>query len=348
MSRDRALAALARTAFGLPSPILRLLALGVRGTVDGQTVAPEIRVALRLLALRGDRPPIELPSIADARRAHEGATRLFRATPVPIAAVTPVAIPTASAPMPARLYAPSPETGGPLVVFFHGGGFVLGDLDTHDAICRRLARAANVRLLSVDYPLAPEHPFPAAVDGAIAAFRFAQTNAGALGADPHRIAVGGDSAGGTLAAVVAQQTARDGGPVFQCLLYPSTDLAGHHASYDLFGDGFYFGTAQMRRMRSLYLPDETAARDPRASPLLATALDGVAPAYVATAGFDILRDEGEAYAAKLQAAGVAVTLRRFADQVHGFAGTAAVFPSARRALDEVGRALAAGVGTTLR
>lgn len=222
---------------------------------------------------------------------------------------------------------------------------MVGDLDTHDAVCRLLAREADVTVLAVDYRRAPEHRFPAAVDDALTAVRWAAHAADAIGIDPARIAVAGDSAGGNLAAVVAQQT-REGGPrlAAQLLVYPVTDLSRKHPSYSLFPTGFFLSAAEMDWYRGHYLPDEAAARDPRASPLLAADLRSLPPAMVLTAGFDVLRDEGEAYARRLEEAGVRVILRREAGLVHGFVNAAAVSRPASVALHEAARWLAAELG----
>ncbi len=211
-----------------------------------------------------------------------------------------------------------------MIVFFHGGGHVIGDLDTHDQPCRFLARHSGALVLSVDYRLAPEHRFPAAVDDALAAFRWAHREAEALGGDPRRIAVAGDSAGGNLAAVVALRAKLDGGPApaFQALIYPVTDYSANHRSAELFGEGFFLTQRQMDWYRDHYFATEDERRDPSASPLLASDLSGLAPALVVTAGFDPLRDEGEAYAKRLREAGVATTLRREPDLVHGFINAA--------------------------
>ena len=230
------------------------------------------------------------------------------------------------APIPARHYEPL-EPGGPhpLLVYYHGGGFLYGDLDTHDNVCRILCRHAGAHVLAVDYRLSPEHPFPAAVEDARAALRWAYVNAERLGADPSRIGVGGDSAGGNLAAVTSQLAANDGGPapVLQLLIYPVTDFTIRRRSRELFGDGFLLTNAEMDWFEANYLgPGSPQASDPRASPLLATDLSGLPPAFVVTAAFDPLRDEGEAYARALQDAGTPATLRRFPGFIHGFINAA--------------------------
>jgi acetyl esterase len=246
---------------------------------------------------------------------------------------------------PGRLYVPTEATTpGPLLVFFHGGGWVYGDLDSHDPPCRFLAERSGVRLLSVDYRLAPEHPFPAAYDDAVAAYSWVVENAASLGADVTRLAVGGDSAGGNLAAVTAIEAARAELPLaFQLLVYPGTDVTRHTESRRLFGHDLYLTEEFMDRALDQYLPDPADRSDPRVSPLLADVPAGLAPAYVATAGFDPIRDQGEAYARRLSDAGVEVELRRFPDQIHGFLNVVGVGRSARAASAEVAARLAVGL-----
>jgi acetyl esterase len=305
----------ARAAVGLPRPVQRL-AFGARIRRDGLVLAPEVQTLVKLerLVRAGGVDAVPLPE-ARALLRHDAAVAGGR--PRAMAEVRPVD----AGGVPARLYVP-PEapTPSPLAVWYHGGGHVVGDLNTHDPTCRWFAREAGVRVLAVDYRLAPEHPFPAAVDDALAAFRAAAANADGLGADAARIAVAGDSAGGNLAAVVAQLAAEDElAPAFQLLIYPVCDYTREWPSYAHFATGFFLTRAEMRWYRGHYLPDAAAASDPRASPLARDDLTGLAPAYVATAGFDPLRDEGEAYARRLRAAGVPTTLRRFGGYCHGFA-----------------------------
>jgi acetyl esterase len=255
---------------------------------------------------------------------------------------------------PARLYTPSsavephssvvePVETTPLLLFFHGGGFMHGDLETHDPGCRFLAERSGVRVLAVDYRLAPEEPFPAAYDDALAAHRWLVEHAAELGADPERLAVGGDSAGGNLAAAVAIEAARAGLPLaFQLLVYPATDALRETASAELFAEGFYLTRAYMELANASYGGGHDL-RDPRISPLYADLPDGLAPAYVATAGFDPLRDEGEAYARRLAGAGVPVELRRFADQIHGFWCIVGTGRSSRAANAEIAAKLKAAL-----
>jgi acetyl esterase len=233
----------------------------------------------------------------------------------------------------------------PALVFFHGGGWTIGDLDTHDVVCRQLALGARCAVFSVDYRLAPEHPFPAAVEDCFSATRFIFDHAEKIRIDPDRIAVGGDSAGGNLAAVVSQLAVAEGGPVpaFTWSLYPVTDLSVKRDSYRLFSEGYVLTEEQMDWYRTHYLQDEHAALDPRASPLLADDLAGLPPAYVATAGFDPLRDEGEEYARRLRDAGVPVTLRRHAGLVHGFLNAVGSTRFGRIAMQEAVGALRVGL-----
>jgi acetyl esterase len=201
-----------------------------------------------------------------------------------------------------------------------------------------------VRVLSVDYRLAPEHPFPAAYDDCLASYRWVVDHAGELGADPDRLAVGGDSAGGCLAATSALAAAEDGLPLaIQLLVYPGTDMRGGTESRAMFGEGFYLTTGFIDLARGLYTPDPDTHDDPRVSPLVAKVPEGLAPAYVVTAGFDPLRDEGEAYARKLSEAGVEVELRRFPDQVHGFFNVVGVGRSSRAAMGEIAAKLRAAL-----
>lgn len=237
--------------------------------------------------------------------------------------VTEISIPGPAGALRARRYVPD-GTGSPatpdLLLYFHGGGFVIGDLDTHDSLCRLICRDGGIQVISVDYRLAPEHKAPAAVDDAYAAYRWALDHAAGLGAT--RIVVGGDSAGGNLAAVVAQQ-ARDSElplPALQLLLYPVTDWASETRSKTLFSDGYFLQKRDMDWFAELYLDGaEVSADDPVVSPLLSDDLSGLPPALVVTAGFDPLRDEGNRYARAMQDAGVVVDLREERSMIHAFA-----------------------------
>ncbi len=252
-------------------------------------------------------------------------------------------------PRPARAYVPEGLAApSAAIVFFHGGGWVTGDLDTHDGLCRKLAALGRVRVIAVDYRLAPEHAYPAAADDAIAAFRDVSARADELGVRRDRVGVAGDSAGGNLSAVVALATRRDAHPpALQALLYPAVDLTCGYPSHQRRADAFILNARAIAWYRAHYLgpsPSAERLREPLLSPLCAADLAGVAPAYVLTAAFDSLHDEGVAYAERLRAAGVAVTARDEAALVHGFLVLTRVSPACARATDaictEVGALLA--------
>jgi acetyl esterase len=265
-----------------------------------------------------------------------------------MASVRGLEVPGPAGPRPARLYQPFVPADGralPLLLFFHGGGWVIGDLDTHDGVCRFLAAAAGVAVLSIDYRLAPEHPFPAPLDDAWAATEWTLAHAEELGADPARVAVGGDSAGGNMAAAVSVM-ARDAGgaaPAMQLLIYPVTDTAEDPRSRKLFAEGFLLTKADMDAFEAAYLPHGIDPADPRISILKCPDLRDVAPGYVTTAGFDPLRDEGEAYALRMREAGVRTALRRHPGLIHSFANHTAVSPTARAAMLEAAGALRMGL-----
>jgi len=327
----------------LPDSVLRLLSGGRATVIDGQTLDAEVQFGLVMMRLAGQRG-LDVPVPAEAREEVRRNARAFSGSPMPMARIEPRSIPGPAGAMGARLYVPpGANRACSLVVFLHGGGWVVGDLDTHDATCRFIAHEARAMVLAIDYRLAPEHRFPAAVEDAFAAYQWAAAHAASLGADPARIVVAGDSAGGNLAAVVAQLAVRSDGPrpAAQLLIYPATDFSRKYPSHRLFADGFFLTDAQVDRYRRHYLSDEAAVLDPRASPLLATDLRGLPPAVVVTAGFDVLRDEGEAYGRRMEAAGVRVVVQRVTGQIHGFANATGVSPSARRAMQNAVRALSA-------
>ncbi len=255
--------------------------------------------------------------------------------------------------IPARAYRPEADGTTATIVYLHGGGFVIGDLDTHEGICRLLCRDTGAVVVSVDYRLAPEHPFPAAVDDAWAALTHVAAHIDEFGSDPARLVVGGDSAGGNLAAVCALQ-ARDADlPLAaQLLIYPAVDLLGDYASRHENAEGYFLTLADMAWFAAHYLgaadgSDPTAlalAKDPRLSPLHAPTLAGLAPAVVATAEFDPLRDEGDAYAAALADAGVRVEHRQFPGLIHGFYGLEQFSPAIAEASTWVNSALKAILG----
>lgn len=327
-----------------PRRLQRLIA-GPPPLTQGEPLHPEVGAALRLLSLVPDSSFEELPvNQARAQVDHEAA--VFGGPRLPMARVRDLPIPTPTGDIEGRLYVADERDTDRLLVYFHGGGWVVGGLDSADSACRFLATYAGVSVLSVDYRLAPEHPFPAAPNDALAAFRHAVAMADTWGHDPERIGVAGDSAGGNLAAVVCQdlRTAAETRPAFQLLFFPVTDLATRRPSYDEFADGFFLTAKQMDWYRGHYLKDGSAD-DPRVSPLLAPDLTGLPPAYVAVSGFDVLRDEGEAYAARLAEAGVPVALRRHPGLVHAFVNATGVGRTGREAMLEACGAVRLGLGT---
>lgn len=309
--------------------------------VDGRTLHPQFAAMLALddLTRRSDLTPLE-PVEARVRVATDvGAVDV----PGPDTTSNDLVIPSATGRIPARLYAPpglaAPSPG---IVYLHGGGWVTCDVATHDAFCRRLSHGARCRVLSVEYRLAPEHPFPAAVDDALTATRFALAHAGELGMDPSRIGVGGDSAGGNLSAVVALASSSDAlRPALQVLIYPAVDLRCATASYDAFAER-YFLTRRLVDWFVSHYAGSGDVRDPRLSPLLDPRVSDV-PALVYTAGFDVLRDEGRVYAERLKNAGTRVRYREFSDVIHGFVCMSAVTPAFEAVSEiasDVGRELA--------
>jgi acetyl esterase/lipase len=335
-----------RFACGLPGWAQRML-FGRPPTLDGQRLAPDIQALLRLAALSGQNSVAASRTPEEARAQNRAGTKIVAGPPRQMAAIESLEIPGAGGPIPARLYVPPGLPAGPqpLLVYFHGGGWVIGSLDTHDGVCRFLAASVGARVLSVDYRLAPEHPFPAAVEDAFAAFHWATERAPQLDSDPARIAVAGDSAGGNLAAAVSLLAAAGGGrrPAMQLLLYPATDAVGGQRSRDLFAEGFLLTKSNMDWFEAHYLPKGSDRSDPRVSMLGAADLSGLPPTYIATAGFDPLRDEGELFAERAQAAGVPVALHRHTDLVHGFANMTAISRTSRAAMHEIAGALRMGL-----
>ncbi len=338
--RERAERAVLRAALSLPAPLKRRLA-GPPTQREGQTLDLDTQLLLRLDELDPD-PPLRALTLTQARAQLRRSAYLVSSRPQHVAELRELTLEGAGTPLRARLYVPAEAAADPrgaLVVYYHGGGWVVGDLETHDGVCRALARSSGARVLSVDYRLAPEHPFPAPVEDALAALREAVARAGELGADPARIAVAGDSAGGQLAAVTALLARADPQPpAFQLLIYPVTDCAETSASRLAFAQGFFLTAENMDFYEENFIG--TADRwDPRISPLHADDLSGLPPALVVTAGFDPLRDEGEAYAQRLREAGVPVLLRRHAGFVHGFTHFAIGGPAPREAVAEIGGVL---------
>lgn len=305
----------ARAMARLPASVLRRLA-GPPVEVDGCTLDPGVQLLMRFRAGDG-RQPLTSGSPAAARQRHRDEVLGLARHRTPVGEVRDVVIPGPAGALPARLYTPPGAAAGmPLLVFFHGGGYMLGDLDTYDEVCRLLCVHGAQHVLSVAYRLAPEHPCPAAADDCAAAFQWALAHAASLGGGA--VAVGGDSAGGTLAAVVARRTAQRTPPAAQLLIYPSVDRTCERPSATLF-DGYFLSVPDRDAFAWHY--HRTAGIDdahPDVSPLAAVPSHPLAPAFVVTAGFDVLRDEGEAYAAALGEGGTPVLLRREASLPHGF------------------------------
>ncbi|MDQ6650029.1 MAG: alpha/beta hydrolase [Actinomycetota bacterium] len=303
-------------------------------------VDPLVRQLLDTLAASGA-PPMWAQPVDEARADYRAVVEARRGRSGPPPAVGRVVDMEAAGPageVPLRVYSPTGGPGGgrPAIVFFHGGGWVVGDLDTHDAVCRTLCAEVAAVVVSVGYRLAPEHRFPAAVDDGVAALAWVAANAARLGVRPDRLAVAGDSAGANLATVVARLAMEAGGPpvAAQALVYPVTDATLSFPSIQENGTGYYLEAATMRWFLEHYAPDESTWADPRLSPLVAD-LAGLPPAVVATAQYDPLRDEGDAYAERLRAAGVRVVHRRYDGQIHGFFGMGPLVPSARAAVAEI-------------
>jgi acetyl esterase len=276
-------------------------------------------------------PPAHEVPVEEARAAHSAETERLSGPGEEVAEIREVRVPSAGGEIPVRTYRPHGHSGG-VIAYLHGGGWVMGTLDSYDTPLRALANASAAVVAAVDYRLAPEHRFPAALDDSLAAIRWLAGNFG------ERLAVAGDSAGGNLAAVAALRLRGELRLRAQALIYPVIDSALNTPSYREFSDGHGLSAASMRRFWNLYL-DGAPGDHPDASPLRATDLAGVAPAFVLTADEDVLRDEGEAYARALREAGVSTELVRWSGTIHGFFRWLAVADAAREAIDAVGAAL---------
>jgi acetyl esterase len=288
------------------------------------------------------RPAYETLTAAEARAYYLQARFVTNPEPPELARVAPLSIPAPHGSIPARIYVPKQprlQDGlAPALVFFHGGGWVIGDLESHDVVCRQLADAGALVVIAIDYRLAPEHKFPAAADDAIAATTWVAANAREHGIDPARLSIGGDSAGGNLTAVVAL-AARDGnGPKLagQVLIYPAVDFAMTHGSHSEPETSVLLTHSVIRWFRDHYLNGAADIHDWRASPARATTFKDLPPAYVLTAGADPLRDEGDEYAARLKQAGVPITYKHFPGQFHGFLTMGKLLPQANVAVSEIG------------
>ncbi len=295
---------------------------------------PKCKLLLELLS-----PPewrsVSQMSVAEARAQME---RMVALRP-PCASTAHIESRTLPGPLgeiPVRVYRPASRAPLPVLVYLHGGGWVIGSLDSHEGVCRMLAELAGCLVVSVDYRLAPEHKFPAPLEDCYAALSWVAANAASLGGDPERIAIGGDSAGGTLSAAVALLSRDRGGPrlVHQLLVYPATDVAGDTASYAENGEGYFLTRSDMQWFWGHYLASRADGESPYASPLRAPDLGRLPPATVLTAEFDPLRDEGEAYATRLEQAGIPTRLVRYDGVIHGFFGMTELLDQSKQALGE--------------
>jgi acetyl esterase len=304
---------------------------------------PQVQAVIELVAKSG-RPAYHTLSPKDARQLFLETRPASTPTPPEIGSVKNVVAETPAGAIPLRVYRPAgvvATTPLPAYVYFHGGGWVIGDLETHDVLCRQLTAASGASVISVDYRLAPEHKFPAAADDAWAATRWVVAHAGELGLDAGRLAVGGDSAGGNLAAVVALMARDAGAPAIklQVLIYPVTDVMRETRSYEDFGEGYMLTRDSMHWFIAHYLTSKDDARDWRVSPLRAPSLAGLPPALIVTAGNDPLRDEGEMYAGRLRDAGGSVDYVCYGGMIHGFAGMGKLIDTAQRAVSLIGDSL---------
>ncbi|MDC0675535.1 alpha/beta hydrolase [Nannocystis radixulma] len=329
----------ARALLSLPNSLQVMLAGGKPVERDGYVLDPQVQHMLAMQR-RMRRPHFHQLSVEQARREMEVNTTLLAPLAPVMQYVREDRFPGPGGPIPVRIYRPLELSAkAPTTLYFHGGGFVVGGLDSHDPVCRIVAHEARCVVVAVDYRLAPEHRFPAAADDAVAAFRHVAANADALGIDARRIAVAGDSAGGNLSAVVSLDTRGDAvRPAFQLLIYPAVDLTMSFPSITSLGKGFFLEKKSLEWFMGHYLRSPEDGRDPRASPWFAE-VAGAPPAAVFTAGFDPLRDEGEAYAGKLEAAGVPVTYTCHRSMFHGHISASGGLSNARPALSEMAAAL---------
>ncbi len=324
----------------VPPRVMRALAGSPVCSPEGFVLDPQVQLIVRLSDKLGH-GDWSHQGVRRARRSMEVSSQVLQARPRGGIAVHDEVARVPGGVIRLRVYRPTEATGTlPVIVFYHGGGFVLGSLRSHDGECRAMALGANALVVAVDYRLAPEHKFPVAVDDGAAAYLWAAEKAASLGGDPARMAVAGDSAGGNLAAVVARDM-RDHPrkPVFQLLIYPATDMTRSKPSHRYFEKGFFLTKNSIDWFLDAYLHGPEQQTHPRASPLLAGDHGGLAPALVVTAGFDPLRDEGRAYAEALASAGVRAEHRCYEGQVHGFFSMSAGVDAARAALGDMIAAL---------
>ncbi len=306
---------------------------------------PQAEAFLNQMAALGNPPMWTLTP--EQARASFLALRALAGPPEPVARIEERRIPGSQAEIPIRLYAPTSDQPLPVTLYFHGGGFVIGNLDSHDNVCRILANRTPTIVVSVDYRLAPEHPFPAAPIDAYDALQWTAAHAAEIGGDPARIAVAGDSAGGNLATVAALMARNRKGklPLFQLLVYPVTDATHSQPSYETYGEGYLLTKETMQWFLRHYVPADQDRRHPYLSPLFEKNLSGLPPVHIIVAEYDPLRDEGTAYAQRLEAAGVTASVSCYAGMLHGFFSLTGLFDDAARALDESAAALRRAFGT---
>lgn len=328
-------ATIAKLLLKLPAGWLVKMSGGRPVEIGGRTLDPHFQF---LAYGASKQPPMSSMSAQDGRAASAAGLAMF-AAPLPDGVSTKDdAISAVGRSIPIRIYTPDTQNPDrPVMVFYHFGGGVIGDLDTSHAFCGLLAKVTEAPVVSVDYRLAPEHKWPAGLDDALAAYEWALQNAEKLGAVPGQASVGGDSMGGNFAAIVSQEMKRahKPQPVLQLLIYPATDVASDTPSMHVYGETYPLSTDTMHWFMSHYIPDGTNPADPRLSPLQETQLDGLAPAITVTAGFDPLVDQGKEYSDRLSDAGVPSTYRCFDSLAHGFTAFMAVSPAAQKACEDI-------------
>jgi acetyl esterase len=311
----------------------------------------EARTLLDLMekAIEEGAPKVNTLPYSEGRAAVNKMLEDSAADPPRVAAVEDGALPGPAGKIGYRRYRPPGTSNGsmPTLIYYHGGGFIAGNLDTHDSTCRRLANGSRCQVIAIDYRLAPEHPFPAPTDDGAAAFRHIRDNAASFDADPARLAVGGDSAGGAIAAVVCQavRDAGETGPAFQMLVYPVTDLSRESQSHRQFADGYFLTKESVEWFQKAYVPAGVDRTDLRLSPLLARNFKGLPPAFVLTSGYDPLRDEGRAYADRLIDAGVKTTYVNYPGTIHGCFSLTRFLGQGLKANDEAAAVMGVFFGT---
>jgi acetyl esterase/lipase len=310
---------------------------GHRISRGGRTMDPKAQLVGEFV--KSIRVPGYFPPLPELRQQLRTMVTLMDEPAPPLARVEDIRIPGPASALPARVYDASEvrRQAAPVVLYFHGGGWVQGDLETHHGLCARIASRSGAVVIALDYRLAPEHPFPAAVDDCLASYRWLRAHAGELGVDPSRVAVAGDSAGGNLAAVVSQQAALAGEsvPACQVLIYPAVDFALDTPSHHELADAHIIPRDRIEWYANQYVPAAADRLDPRAAPLRAADLSGQPPTLVITAGFDPLRDEGHAYAERLRAAKVDVVDHEYPGQIHAFVSLTKAIPQGLTATTEI-------------